>query len=187
MPIQRRAPSDRTFVAGNHHAPDERHHARLGMTPNLGLQFLSCEIVSIVPRHATNTEKSQYFFPMPPSGAAGPVLVVEIDRYGRKLFGKIGDGLQRYLARMIGKAAGKAARLELDSEAKTSPRRLRLPTLSPPDDIFACDNSCDPDQCVILFGEADFEILDCIDVAGDAALLLELRTFGQRAGITIIS
>ncbi len=59
------------------------------------------------------------------------------------------------------------------------------------DGLTWTSRQCDPDQCVILFGdrvsEVDFEIRDCIDVSGDASLLLELRTFGQRAGITIIS
>jgi hypothetical protein len=44
---------------------------------------------------------------------------------------------------------------------------------------------------VILFedrvGEADFDIHDRIDVSANADLLLELRNFGKRAGITIIS
>jgi hypothetical protein len=44
---------------------------------------------------------------------------------------------------------------------------------------------------VILFedrvGERDFEIHDCSDVSANVSLLLELRGFGQRAGITIIS
>ena len=49
---------------------------------------------------------------------------------------------------------------------------------------------CDPEQCAILFedriGEVDFDIQDCIDEGADASLLLELRNFGQRAGITIV-
>jgi hypothetical protein len=59
------------------------------------------------------------------------------------------------------------------------------------DGLTWTSRQCDPDQCTILFGdrvsEADFEIRDCIEVRGDASLLLELRSFGQRAGITIIS
>ena len=50
---------------------------------------------------------------------------------------------------------------------------------------------CDPERCVILFGdriaETDFEVLHRQDVGADAALLLELRGFGRRAGITIVS
>ena len=59
------------------------------------------------------------------------------------------------------------------------------------DGLIWTSRQCDPDQCVILFedrvGERDFEIHDCIAVSADASLLLELRGFGQRAGITIIS
>ena len=59
------------------------------------------------------------------------------------------------------------------------------------DGLIWTSRQCDPDQCVILFedrvGERDFEIHDCIDVTADVSLLLELRGFGQRAGITIIS
>ena len=59
------------------------------------------------------------------------------------------------------------------------------------DGLIWTSRQCDPDQCVILFedrvSEADFEIHDCIDVSTDADLLLELRYFGRRAGITIIS
>nr|WP_244564592.1 RES domain-containing protein [Rhizobium sullae] len=49
---------------------------------------------------------------------------------------------------------------------------------------------CDPESCLILFGdrvrESDFDVLDCIDVATNPNLLLELRGYGKRAGITII-
>ncbi|APO72608.1 RES domain-containing protein (plasmid) [Rhizobium gallicum] len=49
---------------------------------------------------------------------------------------------------------------------------------------------CDPASCLILFGdrvrESDFDVLDCIDVATNPNLLLELRGYGKRAGITII-
>ena len=59
------------------------------------------------------------------------------------------------------------------------------------DGLIGTSRQCDPDQCVILFenriGEADFEVRDCIVVSSDANLLLELRGFGQRAGVTIIS
>jgi RES domain len=59
------------------------------------------------------------------------------------------------------------------------------------DGLIWTSRQCDPDQCVILFedrvGEGDFELHDCIEVRADASLLLEIRGFGQRAGITIIS
>lgn len=59
------------------------------------------------------------------------------------------------------------------------------------DGLVWTSRQCDPDRCVILFGdragEVDFEILDCIEVGADANLLLELRGFDHRAGITIIS
>lgn len=59
------------------------------------------------------------------------------------------------------------------------------------DGLHWTSRQCDPDQCVILFedrvGEVDFDVRDCIEVRGDASLLLELRGFGQRAGIIIIS
>ncbi|MGO8972643.1 MAG: RES family NAD+ phosphorylase [Steroidobacteraceae bacterium] len=59
------------------------------------------------------------------------------------------------------------------------------------DGLIWTSRQCDPDQCVILFEdrvcEANFDIHDCIDVSADADLLLELRKFGRRAGITIIS
>lgn len=58
------------------------------------------------------------------------------------------------------------------------------------DGLIWTSRQCDPDQCVILFEdrirEGDFEVSDCISVSADASLLLEIRTFGQRAGITII-
>ena len=49
----------------------------------------------------------------------------------------------------------------------------------------------DPDQCVDprfedRVSEETFDIYDCIDVSADADLLLELRKFGRRAGITIV-
>ena len=50
---------------------------------------------------------------------------------------------------------------------------------------------CDPERCVILFGdriaETGFEPLECLNVATAASLLLELRGFGRRAGIDIVS
>lgn len=59
------------------------------------------------------------------------------------------------------------------------------------DGLVWTSRQCDPDRCVILFGdrvgEADFQTLECIAVGADASLLLEIRAFGQRAGITIIS
>lgn len=58
------------------------------------------------------------------------------------------------------------------------------------DGLIRTSRQCDPDRCVILFedrvGEADFDIHDRIDVSANADLLLELRNFGKRAGITII-
>lgn len=59
------------------------------------------------------------------------------------------------------------------------------------DGLIWTSRQCDPDQCMILFedrvGEADFKVQDSVEVGADAGLLLELRGFGQRAGITIIS
>jgi hypothetical protein len=50
---------------------------------------------------------------------------------------------------------------------------------------------CDPDLSFLMFGdrvaESDFDIVERRDVGDDAALLLELRGFGKRAGITIVS
>ena len=69
--------------------------------------------------------------------------------------------------------------------------RFALRARADVDGLLWTSRQCDPDQCVILFedrlGEADFDVHDCIEVSGDASLLLELRGFGQRAGITIIS
>ena len=49
---------------------------------------------------------------------------------------------------------------------------------------------CDPESCLVFFGdrvrESDFDVLDCIDVATNPNLLLELRGWGKRAGITIV-
>ncbi|WFU90603.1 hypothetical protein QA644_32075 (plasmid) [Rhizobium sp. CC1099] len=51
-------------------------------------------------------------------------------------------------------------------------------------------SQCDSAGCLILFGdrvrESDFDVLDCIDIATNPNLLLELRGYGKRAGITII-
>lgn len=59
------------------------------------------------------------------------------------------------------------------------------------DGLVWTSRQCDPERCVILFedrvGEGDFAVHDCIDVSADANLLLELRGFGLRAGITIVS
>ena len=69
--------------------------------------------------------------------------------------------------------------------------RFALRARADVDGLLWTSRQCDPDQFVILFedrlGEADFDVHDCIEVSGDASLLLELRGFGQRAGITIIS
>jgi hypothetical protein len=50
---------------------------------------------------------------------------------------------------------------------------------------------CDPELCVMLFGdrvdEADLQVIDRLEVAADATLLLELREYGKRAGIIIVS
>jgi hypothetical protein len=57
------------------------------------------------------------------------------------------------------------------------------------DGLVWTSRQCDPDQCVILFGdrvgEQDFDVVEFLHVKGDAALLLQLRAFGARAGITI--
>jgi RES domain len=59
------------------------------------------------------------------------------------------------------------------------------------DGLIWTSRQCDPDRCVVLFGdrvgEADFDVHDRIEVSADASLLLELRNFGRRAGITIVS
>lgn len=59
------------------------------------------------------------------------------------------------------------------------------------DGMVWTSRQCDPDLCMILFGdrigEGDFDILVSRSVAGYPALLLELRGFGARAGITIVS
>ena len=58
------------------------------------------------------------------------------------------------------------------------------------DGLIWTSRQCDPERCVVLFedriGEADFDIQRCIAVSADASLLLELRNFGQRAGIRIV-
>jgi RES domain len=59
------------------------------------------------------------------------------------------------------------------------------------DGLIWTSRQCDPDQCVVLFedrvGETEFDVHDCIDVSADANLLLDLRNFGKRAGVTIVS
>ncbi|QEE43614.1 RES domain-containing protein (plasmid) [Rhizobium sp. WL3] len=59
------------------------------------------------------------------------------------------------------------------------------------DGLIWTSRQCDPEQCLILFedriAEVDLEIRDRLGVASNAALLLELRDYGWRAGITIIS
>jgi hypothetical protein len=59
------------------------------------------------------------------------------------------------------------------------------------DGLIWTSRQCDPERCVVLFGdrvgEADFDIRDCIEVGADASLLLEIRNFGRRAGVTIVS
>lgn len=59
------------------------------------------------------------------------------------------------------------------------------------DGLVWTSRQCDPEQCVILFEdrvpEDDLDIEECVAIASNAGLLLELRDYGQRAGITIIS
>ncbi len=59
------------------------------------------------------------------------------------------------------------------------------------DGLIWTSRQCDPEQCVVLFGdridEAAFEEIERREVARDAALLLELRGYGRRAGIDIVS
>jgi hypothetical protein len=59
------------------------------------------------------------------------------------------------------------------------------------DGLIWTSRQCDPEQCVILFedriSESEFDIIEQVDVSADGKLLLELRAFGQRAGITIIA
>jgi len=50
---------------------------------------------------------------------------------------------------------------------------------------------CDPEQGIVLYGdrvtEAEIETIERLEAASSAALLLELRAFGRRAGIDIVS
>lgn len=59
------------------------------------------------------------------------------------------------------------------------------------DGLIWTSRQCDPEQCVILFedriSESEFDVMERLEVASDAALLLELRGYGRRAGIDIIS
>nr|WP_156437105.1 RES domain-containing protein [Sinorhizobium sp. Sb3] len=59
------------------------------------------------------------------------------------------------------------------------------------DGLIWTSRQCDPDQCLILFEDRvaadELEIRDSLSVASNASLLLELRDYGQRAGITIVS
>lgn len=59
------------------------------------------------------------------------------------------------------------------------------------DGMIWTSRQCDPERCLVLFedriGEDDFEVVGEIDVGKDDDLLLEMRRFGQRAGITIIA
>ncbi len=59
------------------------------------------------------------------------------------------------------------------------------------DGLIWTSRQCDPERCVVLFGdrvaETDFDVLERLEVATDAALLLQLRGFGRRAGIDIVS
>lgn len=59
------------------------------------------------------------------------------------------------------------------------------------DGLVWTSRQCDPDLCLILFGdrigEADFEVADSRQVGGDPELLLQLRGYGARAGIAIVA
>jgi hypothetical protein len=59
------------------------------------------------------------------------------------------------------------------------------------DGLVWTSRQCDPERCIALFGdrvtEADFDVVERLEVAGDPALLLALRAFGLRAGITIVN
>jgi hypothetical protein len=59
------------------------------------------------------------------------------------------------------------------------------------DGLMWTSGRCDPERCVVLFGdrvrEADFEVRDAKEVSNDSALLLELRAYGKRAGIYLVS
>jgi RES domain len=59
------------------------------------------------------------------------------------------------------------------------------------DGLVWTSRQCDPHLCVLLYGdrvnEEDFEVPESRHVGSDPALLLELRAYGARAGITIVS
>jgi hypothetical protein len=59
------------------------------------------------------------------------------------------------------------------------------------DGLIWTSRQCDPELCMILFqdriSEEQFDVLERLDVGNNAALLLELRGFGRRAGIDIVS
>jgi hypothetical protein len=59
------------------------------------------------------------------------------------------------------------------------------------DGMVWTSKQCDPEICMLLFGdrsgESDFDVLESRGVADGPALLLEIRGFGARAGITIVS
>jgi hypothetical protein len=50
---------------------------------------------------------------------------------------------------------------------------------------------CDPERCVVLFGdrvaETDFDVVERLEVNANAALLLDIRTYGARGGIVLVS
>ncbi len=59
------------------------------------------------------------------------------------------------------------------------------------DGLVWTSRHCDPDRCVVLFGDrispGTITVRERRDVGADADLLLELRGYGRRAGIVIIS
>lgn len=59
------------------------------------------------------------------------------------------------------------------------------------DGLVWTSRRCDPDLCVVLFGDrlasTDLDVLESLTIAGDDALITELRDFGRRAGITILT
>ena len=59
------------------------------------------------------------------------------------------------------------------------------------DGLIWTSRQCDPDRYMMLFGdrvlETDFTVRERLDIGTTAALLLELRRIGRRAGIVVIS
>jgi hypothetical protein len=59
------------------------------------------------------------------------------------------------------------------------------------DGLIWTSRRCDPEQCVVLFGdrvpESAFDVVDGHELATDSVLLLEIRDYGRRAGITLVS